>query len=45
MTWAPSMSTTKPIRNAIGEAAVEAAWEDGRAMTLDQAVANARQEA
>ena len=32
-------------REALGKAAVEAAWEEGRAMTLDQALAFARQEA
>jgi tetratricopeptide (TPR) repeat protein len=31
-------------REALGEAAVAAAWEEGRAMTLDQALAYARQE-
>jgi predicted ATPase/class 3 adenylate cyclase len=31
-------------RDALGDAAVEAAWEEGRAMTLDQALAYARQE-
>jgi predicted ATPase/class 3 adenylate cyclase len=31
-------------REVLGDAAVEAAWEEGQAMTLDQAVAYARQE-
>jgi tetratricopeptide (TPR) repeat protein len=31
-------------REALGDAAVEASWEEGRAMTLDQALAYARQE-
>jgi predicted ATPase/class 3 adenylate cyclase len=31
-------------RDALGEAAVAAAWEEGRAMTLDRALAYARQE-
>jgi predicted ATPase/class 3 adenylate cyclase len=31
-------------REALGQAAVVAAWEEGRAMTLDQALAYARQE-
>jgi len=31
-------------REALGDAAVTAAWEEGRAMTLDQALAYARQE-
>jgi len=31
-------------RDALGDAAVAAAWEEGRAMTLDQALAYARQE-
>jgi hypothetical protein len=31
-------------RESLGEAAVAAAWEEGRVMTLDQAVAYARQD-
>ncbi len=35
---------TDPARQALGDAAVNAAWEEGQAMTLEQALAYARQE-